>query len=203
MITIIDLGMGNMGSICNMLRKVGVGAEISSDPKIIEKANKLILPGVGAFDNAVRSLKKLDLKGLLDMMVIEQRVPILGICLGMQLFTGGSEEGSLPGFGWVDAETVRLGPENSLKIPHMGWNTIGIRQPHPILDGLGDESRFYFVHSYHVKCKNPMAVLATTHYGVEFHSVICKDNIVGTQFHPEKSHWFGMTILRNFAEIPA
>ena len=204
MIVIIDYGMGNIGSIENMLVKIGARVKVSSQVSDIVAARKLILPGVGAFDNGITKLRELGLVDLLQARVVGDRVPILGICLGMQLFTKGSEEGSLPGLGWIEAEVVRFrfeGEQANLKVPHMGWNSIDVRQRGSILDNIYEEPRFYFVHSYHVRCSDPTNVLATTHYGITFHSAVIKENIVGTQFHPEKSHKYGMKVLQNFVKM--
>jgi glutamine amidotransferase len=204
MIVIIDYGMCNVGSIKNMLSKIGADSVITSDPRVIKTADKLILPGVGAFDNAMINLDRLGLIEILNSMVLEKKTPILGICLGMQIFSKRSEEGALPGLGWIDAKTIRFKFDPSsanLKIPHMGWNTIVIKKQGSILDNVEDESRFYFVHSFHVRCADESNILATTTYGITFHSAIIKDNIIGTQFHPEKSHKFGMNMLRNFAGV--
>lgn len=202
MIAIIDFGMGNLGSIKNMLYKIGVDSIVTSDIEVIESADKLILPGVGAFDHAVESLKRAGLISVLNKEVMEKKKPILGICLGMQLMSKRSEEGSLPGLGWIDAETIRFNFEDEkllLRVPHMGWNTIQAWQEHLILEGVSGP-RFYFVHSYHVRCRDESNVLAATMYGITFHSIIVKDNIIGMQFHPEKSHKYGMQLLRNYAE---
>jgi imidazole glycerol-phosphate synthase subunit HisH len=203
MIVIVDYGVGNLGSIVNMLKKVGVKAVASSDPDVIGQAEKLILPGIGAFDAGMEKLNERGLIPLLNQLVLEKKVPVLGLCLGLQLMTKGSEEGKLPGLGWFDAETVKykFGPDQAnLKIPHMGWNTIEIRRPHPLLSELEPESRFYFVHSFYVHCDHEESVLAETDYGGYFHSVVGEGNIMGAQFHPEKSHKYGMRLLKNYAE---
>ncbi|MCL6616689.1 MAG: imidazole glycerol phosphate synthase subunit HisH, partial [Anoxybacillus ayderensis] len=182
MIGIIDYGMGNLGSIFNMLNKIGVRAVISSNPLEIQKAEKLILPGVGAFDNAVKNLTELKIIPILNKKVLEEKTPILGICLGMQIFTRKSEEGHLPGLGWVDAETVKFNFEGmfrKLKLPHMGWNTVEIKNTESIFKDIDENARFYFVHSYYVKCSNEEDILSTTDYGIKFVSSIKKDNIFG------------------------
>ncbi len=204
MIVIIDYGVGNLGSIANMLKKVRVEVKISSNPDVIMQADKLILPGVGAFDGGMKKLDERGLIPLLNRRVLEEHIPILGLCLGMQLFSLKSEEGSLPGLGWIEANTVRFHfdqEQSHLKIPHMGWNYIKPKQDSPLWkDGYGDETRFYFVHSYHLQCLHEENILATTFHGYEFPSMVVNGNIVGTQFHPEKSHKFGMKLLKNFAE---
>lgn len=202
MIAIVDYGMGNLGSIHNMLNKIGVPSMITSDAKIIEAADKLILPGVGAFDNAMVNLGNLGIIPLLNELVLQKKRLILGICLGMQLLSRRSEEGQLPGLGWIDAETIRFrfdAQNASLKIPHMGWNRIEIKRANVLFENMYDEPRFYFVHSYYVRCDNELNVLAITTYGITFHSVIMKENILGTQFHPEKSHKYGLKLLKNFS----
>lgn len=203
MIVIVDYGMGNLGSILNMFKRVDVEAKISSNIQDIEEAKKIVLPGVGAFDNAMNNLKDLRIIPMLNKRVIEEKTPILGICLGMQLLSKRSEEGVLEGLGWIDAETIRFkfDDNKSLKIPHMGWNTIDIKKECCLFKDMYEESGFYFVHSYHVKCKNPENILTTTNHGIEFCSSVVKDNIFGAQFHPEKSHKFGMKLLKNFAEL--
>lgn len=203
MIVIIDYGMGNLGSIANMFKKIGTRAIISSDLEVIEAADKLILPGVGAFDNGMARLGEMGLVGLLNAKALLQKTPILGLCLGMQLLARGSEEGSLPGLGWLDAGCVRFrfGPEHDgLKVPHMGWNYLHVRQPGGLFAGMYPDPRFYFVHAYHLECKDQADVQATTTYGYEFASVVRKNNILGVQFHPEKSHKFGMKLFTNFVE---
>lgn len=202
-ISIIDFGMGNIGSIQNMLARIGVQSDITSDHAAIRKATKLILPGVGAFDKAMTNLRELGLIDVLNEMVLGKRVPVLGICLGMQLLGKSSAEGVLPGLGWIDAETLRFrfeGENSTLRVPHMGWNHIRVTQPNLLTQDLPEEPRFYFVHSYYVRCNNSENVLAETTYGFPFHSAVIRGNIMGTQFHPEKSHKYGMKLLRNFAE---
>jgi glutamine amidotransferase len=185
-----------------MLKKVGVAAAITADADVIAGADKLILPGVGAFDNAVRELGARGLIPVLQEQVVERGKQILGLCLGMQLFTEGSEEGDARGLGWISGRAVRFRPRaesEPLKVPHMGWNTATPTNADPLFAGLDSDARFYFVHSYHVSCGDG-AVIATTNYGGPFASAIRKGNIAGVQFHPEKSHRFGMQLLRNFAE---
>ncbi len=204
MIIVIDYDMGNIGSVLNMLKKVGAEAKLSQCPEDLLLADKLVLPGVGAFDNGMANLQRLGYLPIMNQCVLEDKRPILGICLGMQLFTRRSAEGLEQGLGWLDADTVRFrfNPEHShLKIPHMGWNEVNFRPGSSFFDISNEEQqRFYFVHSYHIVCDKDENVLATTNYGYEFSSVVHKDNIIGTQFHPEKSHRFGMALLRRFVE---
>ncbi len=201
MIVVIDLGIGNIGSIVNMLRKNGCGAVVSSSAQEIERAGKLILPGVGAFDNAMKALDEKGLIPVLNKAVLEDKKIVLGICLGMQLFASKSEEGMLPGLGWLDGEVIRFRSADSLKIPHMGWNTIEVVKRSPLLSDMFAEPRFYFVHSYHFVCNDQRDVLAKTGYGYDFVSAVQKDNIMGVQFHPEKSHKFGLKLFNNFVKL--
>ena len=201
MITIVDYAMGNLGSISNMLKKVGAVSEITCDPARIAGAEKLILPGVGAFDAGMRNLRDSGFVPALSRRVLEDRVPVLGICLGMQLMTDGSEEGTEPGLSWVPAHALRFKPSDpALKVPHMGWNRVQPNRPDPLLHELADDVRFYFVHSYYVSCADPSHVLLNANYGERFDAAFRCGNIWGVQFHPEKSHRFGMQLLRNFAE---
>ena len=200
MITIVDYGMGNLGSIRNMLAKIGVDSEITADPEAVMAAQKLILPGVGAFDAGMQSLERSGLRAVLDERVLNARVPTLGICLGMQLMTRHSSEGDRAGLGWIDAQVRRFeSAASGLKVPHMGWNLVAPARPAALLDDLPMESRFYFVHSYYVECRDSSDVLLTTTYGRRFDSALQRGNVWGVQFHPEKSHKFGMQLLTNFA----
>ena len=203
MIVIVDYSMGNLGSIRNMLKRIGYESVISSDIPDIMNAAKLILPGVGAFDNGMKSLIERELVPALSEKVIEGKTPFLGICLGMQLLTERSEEGNSPGLGWIKGKTVRFdfgGPNVKLKVPHMGWNTVSPSKPSCLYADMYDDPRFYFVHSFHVACRDEGDILTRTHYGIDFASSVERDNIRGVQFHPEKSHKFGMRLLKNFAE---
>lgn len=203
MITIVDYGMGNLNSVKNMLKRIGVPARIASDAASIESAEKLILPGVGAFDPAMRKIRDAGLGDPLRAKARAGKTPILGICLGMQLLTEGSDEGTEPGFGWIPGRTraFRGRIPEALKIPHMGWNETNARRPSPLVAGLETGARFYFVHSYYVDCADPADRVMTTRYGIDFDSVVQRGNVFGAQFHPEKSHRFGMRLLKNFAEI--
>jgi glutamine amidotransferase len=203
MIVIVDYGLGNLGSIQNMLNKLGARAEIGTTVNEIEHATKIILPGVGAFDAGMSQLNRSGLRSALDVAVHQRRVPVAGICLGMQLMTNGSEEGELSGLGWIQAKTIRFAPApyETMKIPHMGWSVVTKSKKSPVLEFLDDESRFYFVHSFHVVCSDREDVLLAAQYGsVQFDAAFERENILGFQFHPEKSHRFGLTLLKAFVE---
>ena len=202
-VLIIDYGMGNIGSIRNMLRYVGARAEVVTQPDQLVDACGIILPGVGHFDRAMGNLRQTGMADALNEVARRASVPVLGICLGMQLMCKSSEEGTEQGFGFFDAVVRRFSFEanSRLKVPHMGWNEVAVRQPNTV---LGDEtppwSRYYFVHSYYVSCENSEDVIGTTRFGIEFVSAIRCRNLVGVQFHPEKSHRFGMQLFRNFVK---
>lgn len=202
MIVVVDYGMGNLRSVQKAFERIKIPVQISSHGDDIARADKLILPGVGHFRNGMENLKKLGIISILNEKVIAEKTPILGICLGMQLLTRYSEEGDCEGLGWIDTKTKAFEHNDGasdLKIPHMGWNTIRLLSKHSLFNGHKPEKPFYFVHSYYVPC-SPQYCLASTEYGIEFSSVIYKDNIFGTQFHPEKSHRQGLRLLENFAE---
>ena len=201
MITIVDYDMGNSRSVVNMLQRIGFKAEITRDHKKLELAEKLILPGVGSFDTAMKNLEHFELKELLDRKALIEKVPFLGICLGMQILTNSSEEGNLSGLGWIKGSASKFKNDNDIKVPHMGWNYIQPSSESRLCKNLEDNSRFYFVHSYYVQVNEEEHSSMKTTYSLEFDSGIEKDNIFGVQFHPEKSHKFGMQILKNFAEL--
>lgn len=202
-IAIIDYGMGNVGSLRNMLKKAGAQPVIASTPEALAGADKIILPGVGAFDQCMEKLIATGFRAALDRLVLEEAVPILGICVGMQLFTEKSAEGKLPGLGWIAGRTVRFDRDrldSSQRIPHMGWNEIEVKKPNALFSSEGEKQRFYFLHSYHVMCDAPDDVLTETVHGYPFASALSRKNITAVQFHPEKSHRFGMEFFRRFAE---
>lgn len=202
MITIVDYGLGNLGSIANMLKKVGAASEITDDLEKIFKAEKIILPGVGAFDKAMEKLTDTGLRKILDDKAQKEKVPFLGICLGMQLLGGGSDEGKLPGLNWIPAYTHKFSfTDNKLKVPHMSWNDVRIVKQNELFRGFDGAANFYFSHSYFVLAEHMDNIIAVTDYGVKFHSVIQKENIFGAQFHAEKSHKHGMKFFENFANL--
>jgi len=202
MITIVNYGMGNLGSIVNMFKRIGIETQVCDNAGGVAKAQKILLPGVGAFDAAMSRITAIEgMREILDQKVLVEKIPLLGICLGMQLLTDGSEEGQLPGLGYIPGETIRFPVSDELKVPHMGWNLIEEVNPNPLTKDLPEEPRFYFVHSYYVQVTNPYHRMATTNYGFDFDSVIQRDNLFGAQFHPEKSHKFGMKLLENFARL--
>ncbi len=203
-IVIVDYGMGNLHSVIYKIAKLHADVVISSSSEEIRSASKIILPGVGHFAAGMKRIYELDIKKSLDYKALEEKVPVLGICLGMQLMTDHSEEGNVEGLGWIPAMTKRFEKEklNGLKIPHMGWNTIKKENdPLNILDGMEPDDMFYFVHSFFVECKKSENVLCSSTYGINFHSGIVRENISGLQFHPEKSHDSGTVILKNFINL--
>lgn len=203
MIAIINYGLGNLASILNMHRYLGIEAMITADAGEIKKADRLILPGVGHFKKGMENLHSSGLKNVLDELVLEQGKPVLGICLGAQLMTKHSQEGDVDGLGWIDAHTIAFDQDKmkGLKVPHMGWADITLKNDNPLWKGLRAEPRFYHVHSYHFDFTEKNEISATANYGYEFACAFKKKNIYGTQFHPEKSHRFGMKVLENFAAI--
>jgi len=202
-IVIVDYGMGNLRSIYKKFKRMDLECLISSQKEEIKKADKLILPGVGHFKAGMNHLKNLDLFDLLSNKILYEKTPILGICLGIQLFCKHSEEGNCDGLGWIDAEVVRFCVSGTIKykVPHMGWNNVKIINKNSLDEGINNNDEFYFVHSYHHKCNNASDIWMTTSYDYEFVSAIHYDNIYGTQFHPEKSHDAGNEILKKFAEL--
>lgn len=204
MIAVVDTGIGNLESVLRAFRKIGVAVQLAPDPEGLAGADRIVLPGVGYFDKAMARLEETGLRTALDRMVLEQGVPVLGICLGYQLLTRHSAEGDCAGLGWIDAETkpFEFGPEDTRhKIPHIGWNDLTAREKTPLLRGIPERACFYFAHSYYVVCHDAAVSRATTTYGPTFTCMVERDNVLGTQFHPEKSHDAGALMLRNFLEV--
>lgn len=201
MIVIVDYGVGNLSSVSNMLRKAGGDVLISHDPADVLAADKLLLPGIGHFDHGMKMLNVSGLRDAVDRFALELCRPVLGICLGAQILGKGSEEGDAPGLGWIDMACRKLSAMPGIRVPHMGWNQIARTKPSLLLDRLGDDARFYFVHSYRMECAYPEDVLATAVHGVEFTCAVQRDNIMGTQFHPEKSLRHGLALMQSFVEL--
>jgi glutamine amidotransferase len=203
-IGIVNYGSGNIFSISNIYKKGNIDFFISSEPKELAQASHLILPGVGAFDETMKTLNDSGLKVFLDEMVLGEKKPILGICVGMQLLAENSEEGNLQGFGWIKGK-VRKFDESVFKqkpyLPHLGWNTVNIQQQHAIFNQVDPEEGFYFLHSYYFDCQDSQDILSTTDYGISFASAVHHENVYGMQFHPEKSHQNGINIFYNFSQV--
>jgi glutamine amidotransferase len=200
-VVVVNAGIGNLGAIPNMLKRLGTAARITADAGEIATADRIILPGVGAFDAAMQSLVDLGLIEVLNHKALDERVPILGVCLGMALLGAGSEEGRLPGLGWIAGRAIRFQPDDDgppLRIPHMGWNYVRPTDSGALFAELGASPRFYFAHSYHLVCDDQADVAGMTRYGHPFVSAVHRGNISGIQFHPEKSHRFGLQVFRNF-----
>lgn len=201
-ITIVDYGMGNIGSLKNMFRRMGVETIVASDPSAIKRARKIVLPGVGAFGAAMEHIDSLGLREVLRAKAMVDKVPFLGICLGMQLLTHFSEESpGVEGLGLIAGHAVKFPNVEGLKVPHMGWNELRILRPTAVTSNLPEKPRFYFVHSYYVKATDPLDVNLSCHYGLDFDAGLNHKNIFGVQFHPEKSHKFGMALIKGFVEI--
>ncbi|TVQ64756.1 MAG: imidazole glycerol phosphate synthase subunit HisH [Balneolaceae bacterium] len=204
MIAIVNYGLGNIRAFANVLKQLNVPHLIAETREDLLKAHKLILPGVGAFDHAMGLLSLSGMRETLDELVLEKRLPVLGICVGMQLLAESSEEGELPGLGWIPGRVNKLHTENisgKTKLPHMGWNLVCPERDHSLFNDLPYEARFYFLHSYYFECADPFHSIATTGYGTSFSSAVSAGNIHGVQFHPEKSHENGILILKNFSEL--
>lgn len=204
MIGIIDYGSGNIQAIKNIYKNLKIPCKFVSMPAELEGVTKIILPGVGAFDEAMTQLNQSGMREILDTMVLEHRTPVLGVCVGMQIMASSSDEGKLAGLSWFDAQ-VKLFDENDIrtkpKLPHMGWNEINTMREHTIFNSVDFEKGFYFLHSFYFACQNDEDVLANAHYGKAFNCAVNKDNIFGFQFHPEKSHSNGINLFKNFAEL--
>lgn len=200
MIAIVDYGVGNLGSVESMLKRLGKNVQITNRIKDIEDATHIILPGVGSFDFGMKQLVSTGLLSIIEKRIFSDNIPALGICLGMQLMTKGSEEGTEKGLGWFDAETVYIGKEKKVKLPHMGWAYITVHRSNPLVSQT-EKSRYYFVHSYKVVCTDKKDIIATCDYNGEICAVIQKGNLFGAQFHPEKSLRFGLNFLNNFSSL--
>ena len=204
MITIIDYGVGNISAFQNVYKSLDIPTQIAKSVEDLQEVEKLILPGVGAFDYAMSQLNQSGMRERLDELVLIQKTPVIGICVGMQMMGHQSDEGQLKGLQWIDAN-IRKFDESTLhqrtKLPHMGWNDVFPVSTHPLFEGLEKDALFYFLHSYYFECNNKEDILATSDYGVSFTSAANHDNIYGIQFHPEKSHQYGEKLLHNFATL--
>jgi glutamine amidotransferase len=200
MIAIVDYDIGNLAAVSNMLRRIGFDSVITADPDAIASADKLILPGNGHFDTCMKNIRATGLVPLIERRVLQEGTPLLGICVGAQMLGTGSEEGKEAGLGWFDMKVRRFPRREGLRVPHMGWNQVSMPHPeHPLVSGLGEDARFYFVHSYYLEPAGSVTTLLECEYGVSFAAGVGKGNIAGVQFHPEKSHRFGKQLLFNFA----
>ena len=199
-VSLVAYGLGNLGSVVNMLKRAGAEARLVTSPQEILDSERVLLPGIGAFDEGMARLRNLGLEGPLKEFAASGQ-PLFGICLGMQLLLDSSEEGEASGLGLIPGRSVRFDGASGIRVPHMGWSAVAPTRPDPLVADLPDESRFYFVHSYRVVPDRPADELGTSTYGTPFASMIRSDNVMGAQYHPEKSHSFGMTILKNFAAL--
>jgi len=204
MIGIIDYGLGNIKAFDNIYKRLNISFKRVQIKTDLIDVDRIILPGVGAFDTAIENLQRSGLKEVLDELVLEKKIPILGICVGMQILAKSSDEGNLPGLSWIDAVVKmfdRSKLSNNMPLPHMGWNGIEIKKKNPLLKNIDSDSRFYFLHSYYFYCNDQNDIVATANYGEEFTCIINHDNIYGVQCHPEKSHQKGIQLLKNFGEL--
>ena len=204
MIKIVDYGVGNIQAFTTMFKRLGIPAERARTGAELSGATRLILPGVGAFDHAMHLLNQSGMRPQLDGMVLEQKVPVLGVCVGMQMLAGGSDEGTLPGLNWVPGRVKAFAstPQAAhLPMPHMGWNDLQVRSGAKLFSGFEPQPRFYFLHSYYFACEDKAHVVATASYGLDFDCVVSNGHIHGVQCHPEKSHHSGAQLLKNFAEL--
>jgi glutamine amidotransferase len=204
MIAIVDYGLGNIGAFVNVYNKANIKVVVAKTADELKGASKLILPGVGHFDHAMELLQHSGMRDTLDRLVLGDKVPVIGICVGMQILARTSEEGTLPGLGWIEADVKAFKSweaARNMPLPHMGWNDVRPHNSSPLFKGLETDARFYFLHSYYVSCERQDDVLATCDYGAEFSCAVRRANVYGVQFHPEKSHSFGNRLLKNFAEL--
>jgi glutamine amidotransferase len=204
MIAIVDYGLGNIKAFANIYKQINVPLIIARTASDLNDATKIILPGVGAFDHAMQKFNASGMRGRVEELVLVQKRPLIGICVGMQILAAGSDEGNEDGLNWIHGYVRRLDASKihfKTRLPHMGWNDVHRRKESPLLRGMNDKNEFYFLHSYYFDCENASSVLATAHYGNEFAAIINHENIFGIQCHPEKSHEFGISVLRNFAQL--
>ena len=203
MIRIVDYGLGNILAFQNMYKRLNVEVAVAKSAADLAGATRVILPGVGAFDHAMELLDKSGMRSILTELVMEKKLPVIGICVGMQILANGSDEGSRPGLGWIDGRVRNFSTlaAQNLLVPHMGWNDVNPREGNRLFKNLERDARFYFLHSFYFDCSNAEDVAAQANYGIDFSCAIRRDNIHGVQFHPEKSHHFGAQLLKNFAEL--
>ena len=204
MIAIINYGLGNIKAFANVYKNLNIPFTIASRFSELKYATKLILPGVGAFDHAMELLNNSGMRNELEDSVLNNKIPVLGICVGMQILANISQEGKLNGLGWIEGEVIKFSPiidDKSMIIPHMGWNNVKQLKKNNLLNGIDENARFYFLHSYYFQCKDNENCVAVTDYGTQFACVVNSKNIWGVQFHPEKSHQWGIQVLKNFAEL--
>lgn len=201
MIGILDYGAGNVQAIARIYNNLKIPNKFIRDIEDYNGVTKLILPGVGSFDAVVSKLNESGLKDKLSELVLVEKIPVFGICVGLQIMAKSSEEGNFPGLGWVNATVKKFNLSNEFHVPHMGWNTISLSVENSIFDGIDNDFGFYFVHSFYFDLEEEIDVISQTNYGINFISAIKKGNIIATQFHPEKSHSNGLTLLKNFAEL--